>query len=139
MTLTCDIVCSYDMAGKLMDSGWQKKTVFYWKYTKDPAGDVCETTAVPLIDRGGALASSYRYAPTCEEISRELPATIHCQSIDDKNHEIESSTRVLQIYPTSTGQWSIAYEGLFLVTEDTLANAAASMWIYLKANNLLES
>ena len=75
------------------------------------------------------------YSPTAEEILRELP-------LDVGKYE-------LQIYRCGKDGWAVAYydgnhEPLYDAADcqndypnDSLANAAASMWEYLKENDLL--
>lgn len=63
--------------------------------------------------------------PTAEEILRRLPDSPRPHS-------------PMHIFRMIDGTWQIVYDNTEdFVIADTLANAAAQMWIYLKTNHLL--
>lgn len=93
--------------------------------------------------------------PTAEEILSELPVVINCKQCEPKRRycHVECNCQCHERLPTKIRKWKywtvmrdgnkycILY-GEDLQTghgefSDTLANAAAKMWLYLKENNLL--
>ena len=125
-----DITVSLEWAKKLRDAEWdQEDCVFFYV-----SNDKDDFLLVPRHYNTMEKSESFHHfsAPTAEEILRELPHVIH-----DKG-----SPRFLQCGKHKKF-WDVGYwrgvEPMKNVTEDTLANAAAAMWIYLKKNNLLPS
>lgn len=79
-------------------------------------------------------------SPTADEILGGLPKTLPYET------KTETITLYLEIYPiTNRDEWGMWYKKNSSIysyhpyeTEaDTLANAAAKLWLYLKENNLL--
>ncbi len=115
------ITVSLEKAKELREAGWIIPTYFTWNTTTN---SLC----------GGVSDMGYLWMPTAEEILRELPdhfvtnRTKRRLTIDLSDNRIEEE------------QWAIFYGShgeLYELYGFNLANAAASMWIYLKNNNLL--
>lgn len=138
------ITTSLAVSKKLKEAGWETpftkhhlrnaeckrkhETVYYWN--TDANGSYLHTFPDCTQD---AIA-----APTAEEVLRELPVYI----------ERESITYSLCIVAVGK-HWNVHYSSpnpevkddpnypIAGIHADTLANAAAEMWIYLKTNGLL--
>jgi len=123
-----DITVSLEWAKNLKDVGWEhKKAMFYWQEEDG------KSRIVQVIEPIGFEFRQFYAAPTCEEILRELP-----QKIDESRLQINRLGKLHEYH------WSVCYsntcgsawrEEQFI--SDTLANVSASMWIFLKKNNLL--
>ena len=120
------IVVSLDTAKKLKAAGWDKPTAFYWS----------DLTGIGnLLDArymGGKPFESDMPAPTAEEILRELPQYV-------------KHTRLF-IFPFAKPRcWAMVYGSAGLgkrfveYRRDSLAEAAAQMWLWCKKNNYLEA
>ena len=128
-----EITTSLEWAEKLKEAGWlQEKSYFVW----GRIGSGEKMGIKPRYSEGSRMRYS---APSAEEILRELP------------EEIEESDYWLEIAKSihwGDTPWEIRYRknGELLLWDDpepiradTLANASAAMWIYLKENNLLSN
>lgn len=137
------ITVSLKKARELKEAGYpQRISIFHW--WKRIGHEEYEELGMNIMLDGG---SPYIAAPTAEEILRRLPTMI----------EYQGGTFLLFIFPhwADAPKWMMGYErsiesaqktgstlwihgkGAYHATGDTLANAAAAMWIYLKKNNLL--
>ena len=120
-----DIVVGLETAKKLKAAGWENGDAthyFYWMDIRDNynEGEVC-----PQVESVYCNCPMIASAPTAEEILRELPTTQICYREDGVSIYVGIGGRQKTVKKTIIGE--------------TLANAAASMWLYLKENNLLES
>jgi len=133
-----EITVSLEWAEKLQVAGWpQEQSVFYWQWYEDdrewPTWDgnsewYCDHMHVSLdeYDDGQCYA-----APTAEEVLRKLPAHIQ----DDR-------MAILRMGDTY-GVYYLHHESGYvderrhLRLSDTLANAAASMFVFLAEQKLL--
>ena len=146
------ITTSPEKSRDLKAAGWdQKNAHFDWCInggSKDVGKEVirCRTmVGRPVKDCIDPIA-----APTAEEILRELPVIVRrrMKSIRRKTREYDF---ILKIQPRTDGTLKIKYTSTdygnasstisslmpFSSTEKLLANAAASMYCYLKESNLL--
>lgn len=118
------ICVSLDMAKKLYDLGFRPVTVFSWYKN---SGDEY------FIDRQNEYGIFECAAPTAEEILRRLPWKI----------ERDGSTFFLRIERWNDSldvlSWRVIYPNLHAFTniDNSLANASASMWLFLKEHSLL--
>lgn len=150
------IVVSLEMAKKLKEAGWPQtdETLFIWQENVS-----CPLYSHPIKDKPQVYGSRWTYlepdcgcqkyaAPTAEEILRELPRTftfnkesvwLECCPMCNEEHpgwEINNNWLVRYAkVQTLDGEnhRRLAYE----TCEDTLANAAAAMWVFLKEHSLL--
>jgi len=109
-----DITVNLPTANKLRDAGWEQKESTFWRLGEK---DREVFTYQELRDKNISL-DAVCAAPTAEEVLRELPP------------ETEEKGVVRFPRVSAVEQWE---EGEY----DTLANAAAEMWIYLRTNDLL--
>lgn len=112
------IVVSLEWAKKLKEAGWPQdhgENVMYWRKKRDDfvLGGWCVY----------ALA-----APTAEEILRRLPDTL-----ENRLHE---PLQIFRMMPNSVG-WRMMYGLSHSADGDTLANAAAKMFVFLAKQKLL--
>ena len=138
MSTPSTITVSLEWAKKLKEAGWpQSEPLHYWHrnvgqwyvYAKD-----FSEHDFNMVD--GANFPADVAAPTAEEILRRLP-----YEIMDEGEAFE-----LVIAPRRHGGWNVFYTHengenrcAALEKEDSLANAAAAMWVYLKEHDLLPS
>lgn len=125
------IVTSLDCSVKLRNAGWSQDDATFWHHYNSDSD-------ARWID--GSRGTWGIAAPTAEEVLRRLPRTLKIMM-----------DGMLIAFPEGNGKWTVGYEhtasarrGLMMIEatpqeEDTLANAAAAMWIHLKQNNLLPS
>jgi len=116
------ITVSLEMAKKLEEAGWEQKSCHFVWVGEQIVG----------IQSAHYTGSSGYSAPTAEEVLRELPATLEWKNDSDKIARIH-----FEMYPDSfqvgySPQWE--KEWFRPKSADTLANAAAAMWIHLKDN-----
>ena len=152
-----DITVSLEWAKKLRDAGFSQgfsgvfapssvetleqimptkmnDIYFYWM---DVRKDYTKGEPCPQVESVYCNYLMIAAAPTCEEILRDLPSWLIQQG----------RSSFLRIVPEQDGHgidgWKLIYEPsddpekAIWQDEDTLANAAAAMWIYLKENKLL--
>ncbi len=141
-----NITVSLSTAKRLRDAGWvQIPSYFYWATNIE---DNSTRWVFGMWDSQDDESHEYVAAPTAEEILRELP-----WEYEDDEYEYEdghdrchppnayiSNTLYLEVGRNSEDEWRVSYNcpaGGYNKFGDTLANAAAEMWIYLKENNLL--
>jgi hypothetical protein len=134
------IVVSLERAKELRDAGWpqsSKGSVYAWR--EDVAGwGIAQMYQDENVEWEGHIS-----APTAEEILRRLPLSI--ERAKDGNVRVG----FLCVRPVATGGWAVIYRRrtgatgrstkIADVCADTLANAAAAMYVYLAENNLLPS
>ena len=139
MTNPESITVSLEMAKKLR---WEKDTYFY--FTEDGVlHSISEHRSREKWESKGMETYS---APTAECILRELPELVFTQGSKChlKINHIGRGTFFLNIKRKNTtimteeGRVRLP-KSVWSTDNDTLANAAASMWIYLKGNDLLPS
>lgn len=122
MTLE-SIVTSLEISKKLDAAGYpQKESINYWCFLNTEEEPIVVGLKRPKDDEIAA--------PTAEEILRRLPGKITGPLYLDVQFKGEPR------------KWRVAFCGsqsIYLELEDSLANAAAQMWIYLKENNFLPS
>jgi hypothetical protein len=143
-----NITVSLQVARSLRDAGWeQEDSSFYWGKFDPPKRRHLEDGTIVDIPKEEAEAMSYSWyyyneenmpyadedhnswaAPTAEEVLRELPEFYTPE---------DNKKRAMKCYPSAHGRWAVDYEGHCTQWSDTLANAAAEMWIYLKEHDLL--
>lgn len=141
MTTPASIVVSLEMAKALARAGWDQKKSHFWfssSYNREKGRHHC------VISSRGELTKRNRYiarenfaAPTAEELLRKLPVSLSECRDDD----------LIILRNAIITEWCIAYErrksghlhGKFIYDTRnlSLADAAASMWVYLKEHNLL--
>lgn len=129
-----NIVVSLELAKRLRDAGWsQEKNISSFYYSGEGWLMVCtihvegETVLIPVTGAELTFHSPWLSAPTAEEILRELP---DYQVMSEEG--VVSIIQLSDIYNKRKTKFSI-FKG------ETLASAAAQMWIYLKTNNLLDA
>lgn len=126
------------MAKKLKEAGWeQDNCIHYWTTHSITEEDIVVHRSVAWVNADAHIDGDLNIgAPTCEEILRELPVRLDGESGTKPN------TFLLIDKVGKTG-WNVRYVNMTSgdrrqeIIADTLANAAAAMWIYLKENNLL--
>ncbi|QGH72446.1 MAG: lysozyme [Siphoviridae sp. ctpQM7] len=123
------IVVSLEMAKKLKEAGFPDEPLLAW-FCVDPAGgwgpDFLDLNTKGESDFGEAPITKLAGAWTAEEILRRLPDNYRLgfvRSTFDGKEE-----KQFQAYCADSDRSQYA---------DTLANAAAAMWIYLKEHHLL--
>lgn len=128
------ITVSLEWAQRLKEAGWVQDVCFYWiKHASSPKPFVVYLPN--LQQRDPDTLEIWFHAPTAEEILRRLP-----KSLATKDRTIHR----LSINCNGGKRWRIFYgtDVLFdspvaVDANESLANAAAQMWIYLKTNHLL--
>lgn len=114
------IVVGLEQAKALKEAGWpQIDALYFWAVDEE----------VPVLYRSidaSAADIGCIAAPTASGILAKLPIGWEAMRNTDIEREDSYGVRV----PTTGSQW-------VKLNEDTLANAAAACWIYLKVNNLL--
>lgn len=114
-----DITVSLEMAKKLKEAGWiWDDAQFFWS-TKTLESKVWECphrSQYSLISNQTDIA-----APTAEEILRELPIGSLAQ-MEEKERK----------------RWTVSSPNIHGLPFPSLADSAASHWIHLKENNLLD-
>ncbi len=154
------ITVSLEMAKKLQESGWMANpTIFSWGKTMEGEWTILkpgtewfltgfEHYCEGIMEGKPIELKDHLAAPTAEEILRELPP----HRIDAKKNGdvVGYDLYCKQCFGVDAmeGRWKVWYfrfrDGCELAPlgmpqyADTLANAAAEMWIYLKENNLLK-
>jgi len=125
-----NITVSLEMAKKLKEAGWKKETELKWYINRlFPAHLRFRNEVQREIDD-----TFLAYAPTAEEILRELPDHLLKNGIKRRITIDISDNRV------DKNKYGIFYGSggeLYTVYGDTLANAAAQMYCHLSTNNLL--
>jgi len=151
-----DITVSQEMAQNLHKAGWRRAgSYFRWtsKKGKWSIGTIMDSPTYgedKLTD--DPFLNDFYAAPTAEEILRELPMQV---TRDRKNKEPGTGEMIdtyhLQIKVLKDNIVRIFYRRrgicfggakrtssvLFFDNKDTLANALAAMWIFLKKSNFL--
>ena len=149
MSAPKDITVSQDWAKKLHEVGWEAPC--YGHYRKGFGGEWffhSFSDEPEHLDDGQWIP-----APTAEEILRRLPESILMKSDfpnmrnDSRNPTVYQGLRIGFTAPNRgsiKSRLCIRYQSDYepacageVIIEDTLANAAAAMWCYLKENNLL--
>lgn len=121
-----NITVSLDYAKKLRDAGWIEET--YFVYFNERLRPKYETQGIMLTKVPSIIP-----APTAEEILRELPEMYQSLIIGKAN----GKWRLMPFDAVSNKDSKIGNIRMDKFDEDTLANAAAAMWIHLKENDLL--
>ena len=123
MTKPPSITVDIKMARKLEKAGWDKRCFSYWvPYLKG--------YALAYDFEENALPDENYCAPTASEILDGLPIVLR-----KKNLCCSKSVPDIRGNPF----WQVSYDWEAVFGSDTLANAAAELWIYLKENDLLPS
>ena len=129
-----NIVVSLELAKRLRDAGWsQEKNISSFYYSVEGWLMVCtihvegETVLIPVTGAELTFHPPWLSAPTAEEILRELP-----------DYQVMSEERVVSIIQLSD-IYNKRKTKFSIFKGETLASAAAQMWIYLKTNNLLDA
>jgi hypothetical protein len=126
------LVTSLALSKELKEAGWEQDNLFI--YVQKQPEKKSDTEHWDIWRRNTTQVENvfdWLSAPTAEEILRILP-------------DIIDERAGLLVY-RDRGDWCVAYEwipnGGFrnLEVENSLANAAAQCWLYLKKNNLLPS
>lgn len=140
-----NVTVSLEMAKKLRDAGWEQDYPFLFYLEKDEQlyrnGEIVgqrNPDEPHEVDMGPFIA-----APTAEEILRELPEEKRGATLNTIGH-----TKVAYLWkdlgkitysPAPVARDLDGNVDYMQFEADTLANAAAKMWIYLKENNLLNN
>ena len=147
------LVVSLDLARQLKEAGWEQEESIFWLFWSDTHDEgwieygsihSFDSGAKSMYKRGAVFA-----APTAEEILRRLPKHLNA---------FGQHGRLTVQFGLSQSQWQPCvgyihhksnnwiFQGdnyqdgmMYFVDTDSLANAAAQMWLYLKKNNLLPS
>ena len=113
---------SLEIAKKLVEAEWKKETEFWWQeYNIDKSVYLLSFTQCKGFVPKDSV-SKYYPAPLSDEILKNL---INIQGF------------VMPYYSPSEKDW-IENRGGNRIHSNTLPNALAKMWIFLKSNNLLE-
>jgi hypothetical protein len=125
------ITTSLAVSKKLKEAGWKWKdapSTFCWWLQEDEEPRVTQS----WCDKGFCIP-----APTAEEVLRELPSVIRSEQEYwlTIRREYEHDKRMEVVYEYDSDD--VKSNSLHHTTGDTLANAAAELWIYLKTNDLL--
>lgn len=147
MTTPESITVSLDTAKKLKEAGWQHETYFDWYFNGTGANRVVRHPSPDEL-----RTSEFHLecpAPTAEEILRRLPPNLIRSTEKDTVTYALTIKALFGIEQINGDNWQIMYyrvrDGIEMAPyspvlfADTLANAAAACWIYLKENNLLPS
>lgn len=132
MIVTDSICVSLEMAKKLAKAGWPQLDSLF--IVMDD-GEI-RYRAIQLTDESGNMTGTCFAAPTAEEILRNMPEIIKQQD------GLKEFIYFQNVY-RSRGNFCVAYytlrdmEQVVDLEDESLANAAASCWCYLKENNLL--
>lgn len=129
---------SLELSKALKEAGWKNEVEFYWYgddlYFRNEMKDFCETCEARTL--GMYITERKRFtAPTAEEILEKLPKEI-------VNHFGDNERQGLMIGREEYG-WTVYYNHCsnlsrcMDVEAETLADACAKMWLYLKSHNLL--
>jgi hypothetical protein len=141
------ITVDLEHAKMLKEAGWpQAETIWYWfDYVWSDHKIVmkdhdywsrCQNKAA-YPERGDAFCDFA--APTAEEILRRLP-----QGFEDPDCELKIDCMGDDANSIAKREWFVSYENenedwiMKMMSDSCLANAAASMWCYLKKNGLLQ-
>ena len=126
--MTPEITVDLETAEKLKEAGWGQESVFMF-YGKQPYCETCGRDIDPkfrlMKNLGKKTELEKISAPTAEEILRELPDYITYKHIEGKWEVIMDVSQI------PNGKKDIWFD------DESLSNAAAKMYIYLKENNLL--
>lgn len=147
------IVVSLEWAKKLKKAGFPDESIFIWHYCERMATDTkygdyrndhdewkfrIRSTILPEN-----LEGRTRAAPTAEEILRRLPERIKPMALTEMDERRMKDPPDLRfsINKTKVG-WEIRYWSPYLETDehqesDTLADAAAAMFVFLAESGLL--
>jgi len=129
-------VVSLDLAKKLKEAGWEKKTEFIW------ARGFVDLSAFKFKYEGEEVLP----APLAEEILEELPKKI----IDDKTYRLRIEKYddhyavgycYDYLFSYQQGKNAIVesvLRWLKLITDSNISNALARLWLWLKENGYLE-
>ena len=142
-----NIVVSLELAKRLRDAGWsQEKNISSFYYSGEGWLMVCtihvegETVLIPVTGAELTFHSPWLSAPTAEEILRELPdyQVMSEEGVVSIIHQVMSEEGVVSIIQLSD-IYNKRKTKFSIFKGETLASAAAQMWIYLKTNNLLDA
>lgn len=146
------LVVSLETAQKLKEAGWSKPTVFAWIKEvvngQEGSGSVLPVTfvSVTFVSEAIFVDDDWSPAPTFQELWDVLPATII--------HENEMYSIELLYYRDWDWDWSeepdrytVSYSNGHgthwlpdpLIPRDSIAEAAAEMWLWLVENNYIKS
>lgn len=139
MTSPESLVVSLEMAKRLKEAGWKDGCYFWWREggsAIDPMVVLCSQKNGTWIP-GRPYMTSVKFfpAPTAEEILRRLPRFLPWKDNSDNMSSLfvnvfQSTYRVGYSPQWTNDVWSSP-------DAETLADAAAGCWLYLKENNLL--
>lgn len=116
------ITVSLEWAKKLKAAGWPtNEGIFRWLISEG-ISQLSTGYIVAINDDRYSYDSTDLPAPTVEEILRRLPCA--------------------KLFSSGKGQYAAVLEGQNThnaILEESAADAAAAMWLYLKENNLLDA
>lgn len=119
---------SLETARALKEAGWEWPTQFHYDCNDENY----------LTDQGGEYYSMDGFnAPTAEEILSELPCQL---KFDNTVGKVGAETKRLVIYKMLSG-YTVGYEGPMnfeMRKSDSLPNALANLWIWLKKEGLIK-
>ena len=130
------ITVSLEWAKKLKEAGWEKPCMFAlvsWE----------AKTLGAKVELRSELSGRFKILvedPTAEEVLIELPPVIEKKTaggIAMDNLRICQCEEGWHVYYKNGSRNSKRHKTRISIKLDTLANASAKMWIYLKENNLL--
>ena len=129
-----NLTTSLELSQKLKENGFPQSTMFY--YSKPY--DIHVYAVFKEIQTGSSFPPIA--APLADEIARELP--FYVEKIP--KYEDEKKKHYLSCSKNEDGGWTVEYtyyyyepSDSFKETGDTLANAMARTWLYLKVNGLI--
>jgi len=129
-----NITTSLEVSKRLKEAGWENKSYFGWIQYQPEKREEEENW---YLDRIGKYKLEHLYywtlAPTVSEILDVLPDGVH---VGDANTGFHGGLTIRR----RDDKWIVSYEsnGHKGFPCDTIADAAAEMWIYLKENDLLQ-
>lgn len=141
-----EIVVSLEWAKKLKEAGWKQDDVLVFTGIQPVKKTDEERFETPSFRSRWKLENLWDWvsAPTAEEILRRLPRKIAPMSLTEMDERtIKGNIPDLRFQILMDGpDWKIEYSSPHLESAEwqygeTLANAAANMFIYLSENNLL--
>lgn len=131
------ITVSLEWAKKLRDAGWNQEVLFYWSIDSRSGNDVVRRRR----EKGNNKPLDPIAAPTAEEILRVLPSEAPHPDIEHTAYfleivRVERPTENWQVQYRERESWRL-WDSPEPHSADSLANAAAAMYVYLAENNLL--
>lgn len=135
-------VTCLELSKQLEEAGYQQDGLWWWVTRKGGGSRLKQGKQTNLITAGMMVTTDIRnyVAPTVAELGEALPKIV------ESVIEIPIQFEIMIIRPTDcrAPQWDILYisplKGKDVLAEegaDTLANAMAKMWLYLKKKKLI--